>query len=69
MAENRPAVPDAHSEQVIDTIHDLHGDHRDPQHQAVQQNLWVAVLPLALVALGVLLFVAAAWTILVAGAT
>lgn len=66
MAEHPPAAPDAHAGQVIDTVHDLHADHRDPQHQVVQQNLGVAILPLALIAVGVLLFVAAAWTILAA---
>jgi hypothetical protein len=66
MEPNHPAAPAAHADAVIDTIHDLHPDHRDPQRQTVQQNLWVAVLPLALIALAVLVFVAAAWTILVA---
>ena len=51
---------------VVDTIHDLHADHRDPQHQVVEQNLWVALLPLALIAFVVLGFVASVWTILVA---
>ena len=51
---------------VVDTIHDLHADHRDPQHQVVEQNLWVALLPLALMAFVALGFVAAVWTILVA---
>jgi hypothetical protein len=67
MEPNLPAKPDAHAGQVIDTIHDLHPDHRDPQQQTVQQNLWVAMLPLAIIAFAVLVFVAAAWTILVAG--
>ncbi len=51
---------------VVDTIHDLHADHRDPQHQVIEQNLWVALLPLALIAFVVLGFVASVWTILVA---
>jgi len=67
MDESLPVAPDAHAHQVIDTIHDLHPDHRDPQRQAVQQNLWVAVLPLALIVFAILVFVAAAWTILTAG--
>jgi hypothetical protein len=67
MERNLPATPDAHAGQVIDTIHDLHSDHRDPQRQTVQQNVWVALLPLAIIAFGALVFVAAAWTILVAG--
>ncbi len=66
MEPNLPAASDAHGDAMIDTVHDLHPDHRDPQLQTVQQNLWVAVLPLALIALAVLIFVAAAWTILVA---
>ncbi len=65
MAQNLPIGSDAH-QQVVDTIHDLHPDHRDPQRQVVEQNLWVAALPLVLLALGVLMFVAAAWTIVVA---
>jgi len=55
-----------HQEIVVDTIHDLHADHRDPQHQVIEQNLWVALLPLALIAFVVLGFVASVWTILVA---
>ena len=51
---------------VVDTIHDLHANQRDPQQQSVEQNLLVALLPLALMALVVLGFVAAAWTILAA---
>ena len=51
---------------VIDTVHDLHGDHRDPQHQEIQQNVSVAFLPLALIMLLVLTFIAAAWTVLAA---
>jgi hypothetical protein len=65
MAANPPAEPER-QEIVVDTVHDLHADHLDPQHQTVQQNLWVALLPLALIAFSVLVFVAAAWTILVA---
>jgi hypothetical protein len=49
---------------VVDTVHDMHADHHDPQHQEVQQNLSVALLPLALIALVVLAFIAAAWTFL-----
>ena len=58
-------TPERH-EIMVDTIHDLHADHRDPQHQVVEQNLWVALLPLALMAFVVLGFVASVWTILVA---
>jgi hypothetical protein len=51
---------------VVDTIHDLHAGQPDPQHQVVEQNLWVALLPLALIAFVALGFVASVWTILVA---
>jgi hypothetical protein len=63
------ANPSARREEsalVVDTIHELHPDHHDPQLQEVRQNVAVALLPLALIAFGVLVFVAAAWTILVA---
>jgi hypothetical protein len=53
---------------VVDTTHDLHRDHRDPQRQEVQQNLAVALMPLALIAFLVLSFAAAAWTFLAAQA-
>lgn len=63
-----PMVPQAGEEHglVLDTTHDLHADHHDPQQQVVQQNLRVALLPLAIVAFVVLAFVAAAWTFLAA---
>ena len=67
MTENLPARQE-HGELVVDTVHDMHADHHDPQHQDVQQNLAVALLPLALIALLVLVFVAAAWTFLAASA-
>ena len=51
---------------VVDTVHDLHPDHLDPQHQVVQQNVLVALLPLALIAFVALGFAAAVWTILIA---
>ena len=63
-----PNVP-ATSEQtglVLDTTHDLHGDHIDPQLQVVQQNIRVALLPLAIIAFIVVAFIAAAWTFLAA---
>ena len=65
MTENVPARREQ-GELVVDTVHDLHPDHHDPQHQQVQQNLAVALLPLALIALMALTFVAAAWTFLAA---
>ena len=63
-----PNLPAKHEEHglVLDTVHDLHGDHVDPQRQVVKQNLRVALLPLAIVAFLVLTFVAAAWTFLAA---
>jgi hypothetical protein len=63
------AIPPARREEsslVVDTIHELHPDHRDPQQQTHRQNVAVALLPLALIAFGALVFVAAAWTIVVA---
>jgi hypothetical protein len=66
-SKNLPSVAaDEERSIVVDTVHDLHPDHHDPQRQEIQQNLWVALLPLALIVLLVLAFVAAAWTILVA---
>ena len=65
MAENLPARQEQ-GELVVDTVHDMHADHHDPQHQEVQQNLAVALLPLALIALLVLVFIAATWTFLAA---
>jgi hypothetical protein len=51
---------------VLDTTHDLHGDHVDPQLQVVRQNVRVALLPLAIIAFTLIAFVAAAWTFLTA---
>jgi hypothetical protein len=65
MKENLPARSE-HGELVVDTVHDMHADHHDPQHQEIQQNVSVALLPLALIVLLVLTFVAAAWTFLAA---
>ena len=65
MTKNLPARHEQ-GELVVDTVHDLHAGQGDPQHQQVQQNLTVALLPLALIALLVLTFVAAAWTFLAA---
>ncbi|HET7582276.1 MAG TPA: hypothetical protein VFL75_05950 [Candidatus Limnocylindria bacterium] len=67
MSENLPARQEQ-GELVVDTVHDLHADHHDPQHQEVQQNISVAFLPLALITLLVLTFVVAAWTFLAAPA-
>jgi hypothetical protein len=51
---------------VLDTTHDLHGDHVDPQLQVVHQNIRVALLPLAIIAFTVIAFIAAAWTFVTA---
>jgi hypothetical protein len=51
---------------VLDTTHDLHGDHVDPQVQAVRQNVRVALLPLAIIAFTLIALIAAAWTLLTA---
>lgn len=65
MSANPPAQHER-SALVVDTIHELHADHFDPQRQEARQSVAVALLPLALVAFAVLVFVAAAWTILAA---
>ena len=63
-----PNLPAAREEAglVLDTTHDLHGDHVDPQQQVTGQNLRVALLPLAIVTFILIAFVAAAWTFLAA---
>lgn len=63
-----PNLPARHEETglVLDTAHDLHGDHVDPQRQVTQQSVRVALLPLAIIAFLVLAFVATAWTFLAA---
>ena len=65
MEPNLPATADE-SGLVLDTTHDLHGDHVDPQVQVVRQNVRVALLPLAIIAFTVIAFIAAAWTFLTA---
>jgi len=65
MSANLPATQ-GDSELVVDTVHDLHPDHQDPQRQKVQQNLRSALLPMALIAFLIVAFVAAAWTFLAA---
>ncbi len=64
---NLPSVTaDEEAPLVVDSIHDLHPDHRDPQHQDLRQNIMVALLPLALIAFMVLTFIAVTWTVLAA---
>lgn len=62
MTENLPATRPDESPLVVDTVHDLHADHVDPQHQTVQQNVGAALVPLAVIVVLVLAFIAAAWT-------
>jgi hypothetical protein len=66
MTENLPATRPDEAQLVVDTVHDLHADHVDPQHQYVQQNIGAGLIPLAVVVLLVLAFIAAAWTFLAA---
>ncbi|MEO8251672.1 MAG: hypothetical protein ABI978_05025 [Chloroflexota bacterium] len=63
-----PTVPAVREETglVLDSTHDLHVDHVDPQQQEVRQNWRVALLPLAIVAFTLIAFIAAAWTFLAA---
>ena len=65
MESNVPATTEE-TGLVLDTTDDLHGDHVDPQLQVVQQNLRVALLPLAIIAFILIAFIAAAWTFLAA---
>ena len=63
MQPNVPTKSDVHG-LVLDTTHDLHGDHVDPQVQVVRQNVRVALLPLAIIAFTLIALIAAAWTFL-----
>ena len=63
MESNVPATAEEHG-LVLDTTHDLHGDHVDPQVQNVRQNVRVALLPLAIMAFTMIALIAAAWTFL-----
>ena len=65
MKPNVPAKAEEHG-LVLDTTHDLHQDHVDPQLQVTHQNVRVALLPLAIIAFTLIAFVAAAWTFLTA---
>jgi len=62
MTENLPATRSDEAPLVVDTVHDLHADHLDPQHQYVQQNIGAGLIPLAVIVILLLAFVAAAWT-------
>jgi hypothetical protein len=62
MTRNLPATQTDEAPLVVDTVHDLHADHVDPQHQYVQQNIGAGLIPLAVIVILVLAFVAAAWT-------
>jgi hypothetical protein len=62
--EPDPRASDETTGLILDTIHDLHPDHADPQQQVVRQNVRVALLPLAIIAFTLIAFIAAAWTFL-----
>lgn len=66
MTQNLPATRDSETQMTAGAGMELHADHHDPQHQEVQQNVAVALVPLALIVLLVLAFIAAAWTFLAA---
>jgi hypothetical protein len=66
MSQNLPATRPDEPPTVLDTVHDLHPADADPQHQQVQQNVGAGLIPLALIVLLILAFVAAAWTFLAA---
>jgi hypothetical protein len=65
MDSNLPATTEE-TGLVLDTSQDLHRDHVDPQVQGGQQNIRVALLPLAIIAFTLIAFIAAAWTFLTA---
>ncbi len=64
MTSNLPARRDDGSLAVAG---ELHADHHDPQEQVVQQDLRVALIPLALIAFLIVSFVVAVWTFVAAG--
>ena len=66
MTKNLPATRPDERSLVLDTIHDMHPDHLDPQQQYVQQNVGAGLIPLAVIVLLLLAFIAAAWTFLAA---
>jgi hypothetical protein len=66
MTQNLPATRPDDAPLVLDTSHDLHADHFDPQHQDVQQNIGAGLIPLAVIVIVLLAFIAAAWTFLAA---
>jgi hypothetical protein len=66
MTQNLPATRPDEAPLVVDTTHDMHEDHLDPQHQYVQQNISAGLIPLAVIIVLLLAFVAAAWTFLAA---
>ena len=65
MTERTCPARQEHGELVVDTPTTCIADHHDPQQQ-VQQNVRVALLPLAIIVLLVITFVLAAWTFLAA---
>ena len=66
MTQNVPATREEGTQLAVDRGQQLVPEAHDPQHQEVQQNVSVALVPLALVVLLLLAFIAAAWTFLAA---
>jgi hypothetical protein len=66
MTQNLPATRPDEAPLVVDTVHDMHADHLDPQHQHVQQNVGAGLIPLVVIVVLLLAFIAAAWTFLAA---
>jgi hypothetical protein len=66
MNQNLPATRSEETGLATTGASELHADHRDPQQQQVQQNVSTGLLPLALIILLIVAFVAAAWTFLAA---
>ena len=66
MTQNLPATRSEDAQLAVETQTDRPADHHDPQHQQVQQNIGAGLIPLALIILLALAFIAAAWTFLAA---
>jgi len=66
MTQNLPATRSDDAALAAAGSHEPTSEEHDPQHQEVQQNIAAGLIPLALVVLLVLLFIAAAWTFLAA---
>jgi hypothetical protein len=66
MTQNLPATRNEDAALVIAGSDEPVTAEHDPQHQEVQQNIAAGLIPLALVVLLLVLFIAAAWTFLAA---